>query len=327
MSLRIRRGTEAQRLSATFDLGEIAYATDTNKLYVGDGVNVGGKNILATSAGTGLIWNATTQRLDFNGSGSGIVNVQADASPALGGNLNLNNRNITGVGITINGSTGSITTTGIASSTITSSIITTLELATTQQNFEIKHTNSGISTTIIRNLPVAANHTKVKSVTVGDYGTGMTVSVSRNSVASPQATQPGDALHSEIIESHDGTNYRYSSGIFHIVDPFGTVSTGSVPGAIGLVAWTANNIADFNKSIWLNSVGRVSINKGPAEAIQATLDINGFAKLAVLTVAPTAPANGMIAIADGTTWNPAGTGKSVMVVYLGGGWRVSATAP
>jgi len=311
MSLRIRRGTEAQRTGATFDLGEVAWTTDTNKLYVGDGVNLGGKNILATSAGTGLIWNPTTQRLDYNGNGVGIINVQADLTPTLGGNLNLNNRNIVG--------TGTINITGS---------ITTLELATTQQNFEIKNTNSGVSTTIIRNLPVAANHTKVKSVTVGDYGTGMTVSVSRNSVASPQATQPGDALHSEIIESHDGTNYRYSSGIFHIVDPFGTVSTGSVPGAIGLVAWTANNIADFNKSIWLNSVGRVSINKGPAEAIQATLDINGFVKLAVLTVAPSAPVNGMIAIADGTSWNPSlAPGKQQMVVYLGGGWRQIAVQP
>ena len=98
MSLRIRRGTEAQRTGATFDLGEIVYTTDTNKLYVGDGVNSGGKNILATSAGTGLIWNASTQRLDFNGNGSGIVNVQADPAPSLGANLNLNNRNIIGNG-------------------------------------------------------------------------------------------------------------------------------------------------------------------------------------------------------------------------------------
>ena len=98
MSLRIRRGTEAQRPSATFDLGEIVYTTDTNKLYVGDGVNPGGKNILATSAGTGLVWNTISQRLDYNGSGVGIINVQADSSPVLGGNLDLNNRNITGTG-------------------------------------------------------------------------------------------------------------------------------------------------------------------------------------------------------------------------------------
>jgi hypothetical protein len=111
MSLRIRRGTEAQRTGATFDLGEVAWTTDTNKLYVGDGVNPGGKNILASSAGTGLVWNATTQRLDFNGLGTGIINVQADTNPSLGGNLNLNNRNITGTGnITIDGSISALGT-------------------------------------------------------------------------------------------------------------------------------------------------------------------------------------------------------------------------
>jgi hypothetical protein len=79
--------------------------------------------------------------------------------------------------------------------------------------------------------------------------------------------------------------------------------------------------------MWLNSIGRVSIGKSPTVAIEATLDVNGFAKLAVLTAAPATPSNGMIAIADGATWDPAGTGKSVMVVYLGGGWQVAATAP
>jgi hypothetical protein len=73
-----------------------------------------------------------------------------------------------------------------------------------------------------------------------------------------------------------------------------------------------------------DSDGQLAVNQQTASA---TLDVNGFAKLAVLTAAPASPANGMIAIADGTTWDPAGTGKSVMVVYLGGGWRTAATAP
>ena len=124
MSLRIRRGTEAQRPSATFDLGEIVYTTDTNKLYVGDGVNLGGKNILATSAGLGLAWNPTTQRLDFNGSGTGILAVSADTSPTLGGNLNLNTRNITGTGdINI---TGTITATQFVGTRVSADISPTL---------------------------------------------------------------------------------------------------------------------------------------------------------------------------------------------------------
>ena len=54
----------------------------------------------------------------------------------------------------------------------------------------------------------------------------------------------------------------------------------------------------------------------------ATLDINGFAKLAVLTAEPGTPAEGMIAIADGATWDPSGSNatKKQTVVYLGTAW-------
>lgn len=75
MSLRIRRGTETQRQSTTFDLGEIAYTTDTKKLYVGDGTTSGGVNVLQNTAGAGLQWNATTQQLDINGANLSTSNV------------------------------------------------------------------------------------------------------------------------------------------------------------------------------------------------------------------------------------------------------------
>lgn len=77
MALRIRRGTEAQRTSvAPFDMGEIVWTTDTERLYVGDGITSGGKNILANSAGNGLVFNAVTQRLDV-----GNFNITTDDVP------------------------------------------------------------------------------------------------------------------------------------------------------------------------------------------------------------------------------------------------------
>jgi hypothetical protein len=75
MSLRIRRGTEAQRTTLTFDLGEVVYTTDTKKLYIGDGVTVGGTNVLANMAGTGVTFNSTTQQLDFSASGITTNNI------------------------------------------------------------------------------------------------------------------------------------------------------------------------------------------------------------------------------------------------------------
>ena len=73
MSLRIRRGTDAQRTGVTFDQGELVYTTDGQQLWVGDGITQGGTNILSNSAGTGLIWNASTNKFDFNTGNLGLT--------------------------------------------------------------------------------------------------------------------------------------------------------------------------------------------------------------------------------------------------------------
>jgi hypothetical protein len=72
MSLRIRRGTEAQRYTPgapptgiVFDPGELAWCLDTKKLYIGDGVTPGGVNVLQEMAGVGVQFNTNTQKLDF----------------------------------------------------------------------------------------------------------------------------------------------------------------------------------------------------------------------------------------------------------------------
>jgi hypothetical protein len=100
MSLRIRRGTDAQRQQITPDEGELIYTTNTKKLFIGDGIVAGGINIGSALAGTGLVFDIGTQTLQVTSvpGGSGIASVSADLNPALGGNLSLNNRNITGTG-------------------------------------------------------------------------------------------------------------------------------------------------------------------------------------------------------------------------------------
>lgn len=221
MSLRIRRGTEAQRPSAAFDLGEIVWTTDTNKLYVGDGVNLGGKNILATSAGTGLIWNATTQRLDFNGSGTGIISVQADANPTLGGNLNLNGRNITGNGnITVSGTlsvtglganlnlnTRNISGTGnidITGSATFSTNLSAAKLTGTQLDINGSSTNTidgptifslgGADAKVVTIGPQTTGQPSLDIVQIMPFTQGIAFSGMRGTLASPQLSQVGDGL-------------------------------------------------------------------------------------------------------------------------------------
>lgn len=53
--------------------------------------------------------------------------------------------------------------------------------------------------------------------------------------------------------------------------------------------------------------------------------LNGVIKIPVLSSAPSSPADGMIAIADGSGWNPLSNGLQSMVVYLNGGWREIGT--
>lgn len=89
MALRIRRGTDADRLTITPESGEPIYTTDTKELYVGDGSTEGGI----------LVGPVTS-----------IANIVEDTTPQLGGNLDLNGNNIIGSGnINI---TGTITATG-----------------------------------------------------------------------------------------------------------------------------------------------------------------------------------------------------------------------
>lgn len=74
MSLKLRRGTNAQRLLITPDLGELIYTTDTKRLYAGDGTTLGGT----------------------------LVSYEGSVQGALGGNLNLSGFDITGTTGNIN---------------------------------------------------------------------------------------------------------------------------------------------------------------------------------------------------------------------------------
>jgi hypothetical protein len=76
MALQVRRGTNAERLGITPLEGELIYVTDTKQLYVGDGTTTGGTTTIANT----------------------IDSVVADPTPQLGGNLDLNEYDITGTG-------------------------------------------------------------------------------------------------------------------------------------------------------------------------------------------------------------------------------------
>jgi hypothetical protein len=382
MSLRIRRGTESQRQTTTFDLGEIAYTTDSKKLFVGDGVTVGGVNVLKTTAGAGLSWNDSTQQLDISGTnlstsnitegtnlyfttdraqdasaslfthnvghsnisftyddtlnkilatvsldGVGIASVSADTSPALGGNLNLSTHSISG--------TGSIDITGnITATTLNGKLGSDLDLNTHNISGtggiditgNIISNNITVNNLLTINATTAGKHTDIYGITSGIYPTGDNIHVARGTISTPLTVHLGDLLDAKYTLAHDGTNYVAASTIVSLIDSNAQITTGAIPGSIGIFTFNDGNL-DNPHGILIDSRGYVSINHGLTAPV-ATLDINGFAKLAILTSAPSTLIDGIIAIADGTSWNPLGhAGKKQLVIYLGGNWQQISIQP
>ena len=85
MPLRLRRGTDAERLTITPAEGELIYTTDLKRVYVGDGTTVGGVQITSES-----IFNNLEADLDLNNFdiiGTGNINIDGDISGNLVGDV------------------------------------------------------------------------------------------------------------------------------------------------------------------------------------------------------------------------------------------------
>jgi hypothetical protein len=233
MSLRIRRGTDAQRQGITFDLGEPVWTTDTQKLYVGDGITAGGNNILAQSAGAGMTWNATTQKFDVTG-GGGITAIVQDTNPTLGGNLALSGYNITGAGnISITGTIG--TNGSVNSSGLVVSGTSSLSLS-----------SSNLNTIYINGITTGLNGGTPTAVFASSKGT----------LSSPAITGPGDQL---FVFSFRGfitgsPNKSTVSTAFVSSWDSGATMTNSTPGGVFKIG-VPNNNSGFNYVTFTGTTG------------------------------------------------------------------------
>jgi hypothetical protein len=123
-----------------------------------------------------------------------------------------------------------------------------------------------------------------------------------------------------------------------IIDTADSSSITIVPAAVFNSDVTIENDLNVSDKIYANEF--VSTSVGTPEIVTSSnfkvspasqsfyFNTNGTYQLPVLTSTPGSPASGMVAIADGTSWNPTmAPGKQQMVVYLGGGWRQIAVEP
>jgi hypothetical protein len=114
MSLKIKRGTNSERLTIVPDEGELIYTTDTKKLFVGDGTTTGGN--VASNAFQGTInddilfstYNINGTNISINGASGAITanTVKADLiddSNRIIVRNDLNQNRITLYGYNVNG--------------------------------------------------------------------------------------------------------------------------------------------------------------------------------------------------------------------------------
>ena len=88
MALKIRKGTDAERLTITPASGELIYTTDTKQIFVGDATTVGGIFIgPASSEALTLGGNLTLGGYDIVGTG----NININGTITATGNINLGN--------------------------------------------------------------------------------------------------------------------------------------------------------------------------------------------------------------------------------------------
>lgn len=232
MSLRIRRGTDAQRQGVVFDLGEPVWTTDTKQFFIGDGISAGGTNILANSAGVGLVWNNSTLKFDATGGGGGggggITAIVQDTNPTLGGNLTLGGHNISGTGnISI---TGSLSTSGTAS--FTGGLGANLNL----NSNNISGTGSiGITGNITSGATLSSSKLSITTLANASFGAVLTAAefqACRGTVASPTTVLPGDTLSTIRFAAYDSTaTYNSLVGI-HASVSYNSIGSYATPGQL-----------------------------------------------------------------------------------------------
>jgi hypothetical protein len=352
MSLRIRRGTDNDRQTVTLDQGELVYATDTHKVFVGDGVTQGGLNILQTMAGTGLVYDHVTQTLQATAV-TGITSVSADATPSLGGTLSLNGHGINGTG-TIS-TTGSIAATGsvqggsvTATTTIATGSLTIDSTSTIVSTANVPHTSertdNGIvfgttSTPATLWMESSQNFAYLNGITDGTNNSGITSRISRGTLASRTAVQPGDVVLYLEGQGFDGTHYVNAGAIVLGVDPAQSVTSGHVPSVAGFLTVSSSGTPNY---LTFNSTGvlttpSLSVGDGSTShpsivfttdggqdsgffhpgdgivcvAVNATekarfdsggLRVNGFVKVAQVSGTLPSPAEAGMIVLDGTTF-------------------------
>ena len=231
MALRIRRGTNAERLTVTPLAGELIYTTDTKALYVGDGAVVGGKLL---ASGSTIISDIVLNSNDITGTG----NIDITGNIDVTGNIHAQG-NITADGNLV---LGDADTDGITlNAELTSNII-----PDQTDTYALGSTNNRWNLAVIKSVQADAITTSTIAGTLdGDV---------KGSVFGEDSTPLVDAIASKVIGPIQNANTAVFTGS---VDMTGATVTGDVTGDL-----TGNVTGDVTGDITGDLTGNIVDNNG-----------------------------------------------------------------
>ena len=151
----------------------------------------------------------------------------------------------------------------------------------------------------------------------------------KNSKETPGDIASGDVLGTIGFGGLQASTSTELNGVLGVqCDPAGTTTGTHIPTKFFVINQPSIEGDPF-PHLTFDSRGWLGVNQENAEA---TVDINGIMRLAPQSVEPflgmdSSIPEGIVAIADGTGWDPLSTGKPTMVVRLGGEWVQLAVAP
>lgn len=248
MALKLRRGTDAQRLLITPEQGELIFTTDTKKLYVGDASTPGG--------------------ISVDTSGSGITDIVQDTSPQLGGNLDCNGRSI----VSTSNQNISIVPDGTGSLLLNSGDVV---IGSESKSGKLTIVNNDNTINSFQYFYCGAN--------IGDPSdsSNFVFRRSRGTFNSPTVVQPNDDIVDIFFQAFDGTAYRTMAKIGAHID--GSVSNNLVPGSLTFSVHdtTTPGTAGLNEILALTTDGFLKTNKITSKTTNSNLDLtaNGTGKI------------------------------------------------
>ena len=267
MALRLRRGTDAERLLITPFAGEPIFTTDTKQLFIGDGATLGGVPIDTTTEVGAL---------------STLIDVDlTSVAPILNDVLLYNGSEwVTSAGTITSNLTGNVTGDvegqlyGDAKGSIFGADSAMLVDGVGNQIVgDVNNTQITTQTVTINQDGLDATGITFNNVTSSSNGGNFNFRASRTSLASPTVLEAGDISIDLAASGWDGTTYSPSAVIKLGTDKYtSSIGTGVMPGRIVFLTYNELGATGADNVMVLNRFGNLGIGTdAPAEK----LDVRG----------------------------------------------------